>query len=380
MHIYTLRFLQVLFFLFLGALCEIHAQAIITGSETIKRMYADAEARNIHIDNAGVINLGGVCSGKEFHICKEGNIIRNIGITLFPSEMDKSFATPVYEFIERYFLALLLKKNKREQEYLLKEDFVMLSVNGKEYIKTDYSLSSLLQAINPATPFTLNSEEHHFNAVWLIHDGKDELKLSFPKQYDLILGMDKKELVLSLLKDLEQFNYTLPYEEFNPYFFQVDTIRNIYVETGGNYILPSVVSGKFLHRRGINYTYIYNERMGEESLRNLFSNADEMKQKNRIKLTVKGYKLSDTFDYTIDNLCAYMKAHACTAYIGMEEISEKEYKGTVFYINRDLMYKHLLHFHFPVEAFKKQDVPIVATLYPYIPINNIGTLYDDSSQ
>lgn len=368
MHIYTLRFLQVLFFLFLGALCEIHAQAIITGSETIKRMYADAEARNIHIDNAGVINLGGVCSGKEFHICKEGNIIRNIGITLFPSEMDKSFATPVYEFIERYFLALLLKKNKREQEYLLKEDFVMLSVNGKEYIKTDYSLSSLLQAINPATPFTLNSEEHHFNAVWLIHDGKDELKLSFPKQYDLILGMDKKELVLSLLKDLEQFNYTLPYEEFNPYFFQVDTIRNIYVETGGNYILPSVVSGKFLHRRGINYTYIYNERMGEESLRNLFSNADEMKQKNRIKLTVKGYKLSDTFDYTIDNLCAYMKAHACTAYIGMEEISEKEYKGTVFYINRDLMYKHLLHFHFPVEAFKKtrcSDCRHIVSLHSY---------------
>jgi hypothetical protein len=102
-----------------------------------------------------------------------------------------------------------------------------------------------------------------------------------------------------------------------------------------------------------------------------------MKRKNRLQATVKSYRVSEEFPFGIDRLCAYMKARKCTAYMGMETETETEWTGTVMYVNRDLMYLHLLHFKFPKEAFGKENVPVPVTLYPYIPIHNVASLSDD---
>ena len=49
------------------------------------------------------------------------------------------------------------------------------------------------------------------------------------------------------------------------------------------------------------------------------------------------------------------------------------------YFNLDLMYEHLLYFKFPFAAFMSGSEKIELTLYPYIPLNNVDTLYDDAS-
>lgn len=316
-------------------------------------------------------------------ICRTGDLFaqvdektKNAGVQLFPAGVERIFTPEVYTFMERYFQTLLSKNTVKAQLQLMKEDFVVMEVDGRAYIGTP-SMGALIEEIGKATGFTLTGSGHWYEACWSIRSGKGEVRFTFPKQYDLILGMDKKELVEALCKELEGFSYTLPQEDFSPVFFQYDTLKNIYVETGGNYVLPQVVNGKYIRRQGSSYKYIFNERMGEESLCNLFLYADEMQEKKPMRLTVKGYRLSATFPYSTDLLSAYMKVHRCVGYTGMEEVTAKEYKGTVFYINRELMYKHLLHFRFPVAAFKSDTAVIEATLYPFIPINNLTTLYED---
>jgi hypothetical protein len=151
----------------------------------------------------------------------------------------------------------------------------------------------------------------------------------------------------------------------------------VYADMGDTYIIPQMQSGRFMQKKGLGYDYIFNERMGAESLLNLFTYADEMNRKNKLQLTVKGYQLSREFPFGLDRLCAYMKAQQCTAYMGIETQTDTLYTGTAVYVNRDLMYMHLLYFKFPKEAFKRDGIPVYATLYPYIPINNIATLYDE---
>lgn len=351
-------------------------KGIVTLSESVKRIYQDAEARDLVLDDTGLINISTICPGKQLLLIREGQLVRDVGISLFSEEIERGNIPEVYSFIERYFLSLSLKVSNAEQMNLLKEDFVLLLVDGKSLEESSFSMTSLLAEISTETSFRLTAQDLHYEACWSLPKGK-ELKFSFPKQYDLILGMDKKELVYTFRHALESLEDVQPKEEYFPQFFQYDTIKKMYMESDGYYILPQVASGKYFYQKGVGYEYIFQERQGEKSLQNLFAYADEMGKKNPVHLTIKGYKLSETFDYSVERLCTYMKAHSCKAYTGIESVTESEYTGTVFYVNTNLQYKHLLYFTFPIEAFKSDTVPIVATLYPYIPINNIGTLYED---
>jgi hypothetical protein len=343
-------------------------------------MFADAQLKGLKIEKAGNQELGAICPGKSVRIRLSGAALQDMGVILFPENMDKRHALPVYNFIERYCLALLLKASQAQQVYLLREDVVSIFINGKKFPDGKQSIAQIMQWIEPACPFRLVGEASLFKAQWLINDGKGSIEISFPKQYDLILGKDKKELTTSFRSELEAVVYqpaiqTL--EQFIYPVFQYIPSQNIYADKGESYLIPQMKSGKYLQKKGVGYEYVFNERMGEESLLNLFTNADELKNPMKLRLKVTGYQVSEEWIYSMDRLCTYMKDNKCTPYVGIETQTETEYTGTVMYVNRDLMYKHLLYFQFPVEAFKQDETIIQATIYPYIPINNIATLYDE---
>jgi hypothetical protein len=338
-------------------------------------MLADAKQKGLRIEKAGIQDLGAICPGKQIRVEMVDSTLLDMGVALFSETMDKRYARPVYGFIERYLLALLLKRNQTEQRYLLREDFVTLKVNGRNFLEGKQPLSLIVHAIDSTSSFRLTGDSSHFRAQWsLTHE---DIELSFPKQYDLILGRDKKELAASFQVELESFVYRKPDTDYRPLSAYSVPASDVYADMGDICIIPQMQSGRFMQKKGLGYDYIFNERMGTESLLNLFTYADEMGRKNKLQLTIKGYQLSREFSFGLDRLCACMKAQECTAYMGIETRTDTLYTGTVVYVNRDLMYMHLLYFKFPNGAFKQDEIPVCATLYPYIPINNIATLYDD---
>jgi hypothetical protein len=346
----------------------------------MKRMLADAQARGLRIETAGIRDLGAICQGKQLRVEMTDSTLSDMGVILFPQTMDRSFARPVYGFVERYMLALLLKRNLAEQRQLLREDFVTLNVNGRNFLDGKRPLSLILQPIDSLSSFTLTGDSSCFRIRWALEN--EDVELSFPKQYDLILGRDKKELAEGFRKELEAFacpetgrktaNAVLPFQ-----FIQAWDVRE---EIEDTYLIPQMRSGRFLYRTATGYEYIFYEEAGTESLLNLFANADEMVRENKLQLTVMGYRLAEEFPLEANRLCAYMKAQKCKAYMGLETETDTELTGTVMYVNRDLMYKHLLYFRFPKEAFRRDDFPVIVTLYPYIPIRNISTLYEDRNE
>lgn len=288
---------------------------------------------------------------------------------------DALFSAPVYFFIDNYLLHLLSLPSKTEQASLLQQDMVSLRFNEVEFKQSNHSLSSILRLITPTSTFILQENQQDFLSTWIVDNNSIEFR--FPKQYDLILGKDKKELTQSFRSDLLAFSCEEEIRTPDLYYDAGKAINDVFPDLGDSYVIPQMKSGRYVQKKGENYDFVLNERMGVESILNLFSDSDLMNRKNKLRITVKGYDTSDSFDYTLNCLTAYMKSHACKAYVGIETETEDKYTGTVFYVNRELMYKHLFYFEFPKSAIKREQEQIVIKAYPYIPINNIGDLYED---
>jgi hypothetical protein len=358
----------------LAAAAQVHA-----ATATMQRMLTDAGKRGLKIEQAGVRELGALCPGRQMRVRMTDSTLLDMGLVLFHDTLERIYAPPVYDFIERYLLALLLKPGAAEQRWLMREDVVGLKANGRDLPAAGLSIAQAVGAIRETSFFWLRGDSSSFRAQWFVNaKGVTDVEITFPKQYDLILGSDKKELAGNVRAGLESFAYRkAPVTDFLGTFSPYLPEQEVYADTGDTYLIPQMKSGRFLQRRGDTFSYLFNERMGMESLLNLFSHADEMEWNARLLLTVKGYQLADSFALGLDRLCAWMKMQRCTAYMGTETQTNDRYTGTVMYVNRDLMYMHLLYYIFPTAAFKHDSVPVRATLYPYIPVNNIATLYDD---
>jgi len=286
------------------------------------------------------------------------------------------FSQPVDGFIERYF-SELSKLDKAKQLVMLQEDKLSLKVNGKDYKDTKIPWNAILSGIDENTPAVMNENDKEFQMIWLINNEKDKVEFSFPKRYDLILGKDKSELTKSFQSDLMNFQYRFMPDTLDDLSGAIDTLTNVRADLGEIYMIPQMKSGRYIQKKGDKYEYVLNERMGEESLLNLFSHSDQMNRSNTLEITVKAFNDDYRFSCTLDRLCAYMKTQGCKAYVGLETENETEYTGTVFYVNRELMYEHLVYFIFPKTALKREQDVVQIHIYPYIPINNIADLYED---
>ena len=290
--------------------------------------------------------------------------VGNSSAQLFPSGMDPGKYPELYSFMERYARMLLSLETSREQARQMREDGVRLRVGGVDFRDTGEPFSAVYQRIHQTKAFTLTVDSLYFKAAWGNEGSTDEIAFLFPKKYDLILGKDKKELTQGFLSEL-----MAEYPEAETYPYPI-------LHDSGFYWLESVRSGWF-PEVGKSDGYLFDIDRKEDSLLNLFSYADRMGKKHRLHLTIRGYRYEKSWLYPLAELCAFMRSKNCVPYVGLETETGEACTGSVFYVNRDLMYQHLLYFRFPLKAFSEDDVLIEAVLTPYIPIHNIGTLYDE---
>lgn len=228
-------------------------------------------------------------------------------------------------------------------------------------------------------PFSLTDDSTRYQASWQGVGMK--VDLLFPKQYDLLLGYDKYELTQRLITNLsirqtDFRNAPVKWKESS-----LQKIRgNVFYDRGDVFMIPQMKSGTYLMKKGTAWSYLFNAYFPEESVLNLFSHAHQMNFLLPFSLAVKGYNSSAAKSIGLADFVSLMISEGCRPYVGIETMDSKQITGTVIYLNRDLMYEHLLYFQLPLEVFHKKDnVRIKAVLYPYIPLNNLENLYADES-
>lgn len=323
--------------------------------------------------------LKGCPQKKMYVVLDEQKGVKKAGLKIFPEEMNRDFHPAVYDFIERIFLHLALLAEPSKKEDLLRQDRLTLSVNGVDYGKAKVDFCSVLEAVDLKYPFSLSADSSRFRASWQGVGMK--IDLVFPKQYDLLLGKDKYELTQAWIAGLDELQQEAPVRKM-PKFNEKSLQRvrsNVYYDKEGTFLIPQMKSGAYLTRRREGWQYLLDDRFPEESVQNLFSHAPHMNASWTFSLAVKGYRSYSRKDVSLAALVTQMTGEGCRPYVGIETIDKEQVTGTVIYLNRDLMYQHLLYFQLPLKTLEKGGKGMKAVLYPYIPLNNLSNLYADES-
>lgn len=132
-------------------------------------------------------------SGKEFDLAADAKgTINHVGIKLFDRRIIADYPSPVYLFVERYLLWVLLMKDEPAIKERLKEDRVLFRFGMKLNDKIYLNLKQSLREIKQDQSFIITTDNSKYAVTWL-EDQRPILSISFPIQYELIWGMNKKE-------------------------------------------------------------------------------------------------------------------------------------------------------------------------------------------
>lgn len=303
----------------------------------------------------------------------------HIGFRLFSEASKADYPSPVYHFIERYLLELYLMDDPTLQLRMLTEDKVKIAfpsyANGtiREQIKR-------LLAIDTTNLSLSMSQDDAFYNVSLSDNQRTLLAMTFPVQYELLLGGNKKEIESTLYEELLSYKESAYRTDTSLTAKQgkllVDMGNNVFRQVGMTYMIDSMNSDSF-YRRLSNGTYepIVDSKHPEESMHNLILLPNNRDVKVEITQMLYGYK-KQTFDATLSKFLSYCKEEGCTTYVGIEEITTEKITGTIILHNQAYGYCHQLYFNSPLQLIsnpKREKLHL--TLYAYVPTHNIQTLF-----
>ena len=332
----------------------------------LQGMAEQLAGKGIRISEEGLYPAGGLCSGKQVEMKRDiFGRVGFIGLRLFDATVQTKYASPVYEFIERYFLELLLLADPDAVALKLEEDKVDLTFNGTPYAGGMWNLPDRIAALNANTAFALNADMERYTVGWQLPDGT--LKMVFPKQYELIVGADKMEMEKGLMEELARAN-ALPNE--------MDTVdiaglepsprKGYYIRKGGHYLANEMHSDTYYREIGNGKAVlVFDAALPAESLANLFQEGwcgDDRRVMIQVQHHCYGNRKVE-FMLELPQWVAYCKQHKCDVYFGMEQSDGTTLKGTVIVVNPDLGYNHMLYFECAADLFTRLRPHVDAVLY-----------------
>lgn len=312
------------------------------------------------------------------------NIIKNkagkvshIGFNLFAEKLKTDYPSPIYHFIERYLLELYLMEDATLMTRMLTEDKVQ--IQGQRTIREQ--INRLLTTNKDNLSLSISQDDKNYT-VSVTENQQTLLVMTFPVQYELLLGGNKKEIEATFYEGLlyskeyvDMTNVILPVEEGK---LLVDMGDNIFRKVGMTYIIDSMNSDSFYHRLSDGtYEPVVDDKHLEASVRNLILLPGKHTINVEVTQMLYGYK-KITFESTLNKFLSYCKNEGCTTYVGIEEITNENISGTIILHNHVYGYCHQAYFSVnPKIILNPKADTMKLTLYAYVPTHNIQTLFQE---
>lgn len=295
----------------------------------------------------------------------------HIGYALFADNMKTEYPSEVYNFLERYLLELDCI-NEREElvSQHLSDDKVMVKAGSLSNVKK----------ITKTTPFSLtNIDDKYYEIEW---NNKDEvlIRLQFPIDYQLLLGVRKSEIELTLQNLLQSTAYKWAWVE-NLLLKSPDVVMMAdgYFRSKESlvYYIDELNTIEY-YERGKKKTYvpIYDEAVAEYSLHNLFRGIIPENHRYRLSISqnLYGYKKT-SFAVPLSQWLSYCKSNEMQIYVGTSSLGEDSYKVTVVAQNKKLGYNHLMKVIVPKDFICANNTTFATELYAFIPTSNLKDVY-----
>ena len=287
-----------------------------------------------------------VVNGLTLTIHQERQTIDHIGLQLFSPEMRSLGRSPIFDFLERYFLQLKYPPTIKSASKMLRDDqFRFLKGN-----------IATIDEIRPADDFSFSNDNHRYTATWN-RDGSALLSVSFPVEYELISGENKIEAEENLLADIKK---TVIVESKD------ERTRN------DNYI-DKCFSNRLYYQKG---QLIISSQHPAETAANMMLSTNT-KGQYRLNVTQISYGFQKkVFQVPLRQWISFCQNNGCQLYFGIEKIDSKgEVSAVVLAVNQAENYNHVLTVCIPTDVINSRHGVIDARLYPYVPTHNVMNMF-----
>jgi hypothetical protein len=303
--------------------------------------------------------------------------VSHLGISLFAGALKSdTLSKPLYDFQERLFLEVFLQQDETKARKLLQEYNVQW---------TDYSLTlgagaffnSLENSLRLSAPkkvqYKMTKEKSTWTSSW--EDGKSTFVLRFPANFDLISGMDKKELERWLAKQLQNIecipaarpSISIRIEDME------QLKQSIYVRRGQSLFVRDMNNNLYVDSRPV-----FDRNYPEESIANLFNYPDTQRSKGlvlQIKQTAYGGE-SQSYKVKLSDFQCFI-GDDYEVFTGIEKCTPQALAFSVIYKSKYYNYSHLMYVQTTPECLFDKSGALQATLYSFIPNQNIKNLYKE---
>lgn len=331
---------------------------IILGVAVCMMMSAKPAFRTVELERlAKVLNLNTdqlkegyshpTANGLMLIVHLSDNTIDQIGLHLFADELRQIGNSPVFDFLERYFLQLKYPPQGKSMSNMLRDDQFRFIVGNVETVSK----------LKTTDAFSFNYDNHLYEATWT-RNNKTLLAVSFPVEYELISGENKIEAEENLKADVCNTQILIPTE--GPVFKNDKYISDL-------------ITNKLYTLKG---KLVLSKRYPAESAANvmlcLHSSGNYQLNINQIAY---GFK-KIAFNVPLKQWISFCLNHGCELYFGVDKISESgDVDCVVIAVNQQENYNHVLTVTITAKAIESKNGTIEARLYPYVPTHNVRNMF-----
>lgn len=308
-------------------------------------------------------------------IIKRVGRVEHIGISVFPELIRLSQPSPVYDFIERYALDIMLTNlSTFGTDERLRQDMVTFEKGNLQLLPTFFADTTITIVIS-------NHAERAYAVDWRRGDNL-VCRMSFPSNYELLQGSKMLENEIRLKIDImsheaQIHKTTLPSIDkliednglfvFDNGYNSIESMRNCRyfrsIDSGGVDSLELVCSSKF----------------PVESVANLFTGNDI---DNNFEVEIRQLKYhfnKENYKVRLSQLIGFCLDEGCLPYFGLISYDESsgEIDAVVEMRNHEESYEHLMRVKMNRNKLDRREGLINVTLTGYILTHDIYDLYNE---
>lgn len=298
-------------------------------------------------------------------------LVEHIGIKFFHREVVQKHPSPIYHFIERYFLELLLLSTQEEIDTKLRMERVSISSEVFSLIDMKKGLRDIVAAVSDDLSIYVTCNNNRCTASCM-KDNKVIARIYFPIRYELITGYSKLEAESSIYPALLNFKPTI-YQAYPETYMSVFK-EGLYSANDDFFVTENIISTSYYRKTEDGYLPVYDSSLVELSVYNLFNTNYNWNVEVCVEQNMYGGKKM-SYCVPLVQLTGFLKSQGCSLYTGIQKIDKDQINGVLMAVNMELGYQHIMRFNINKDMFKNPEQHSVKIkMYSYVPIHNVSSL------
>lgn len=298
-------------------------------------------------------------------------VINHVGIKFFNRDIISKHPSPIYYFVERYFLELMLMPSQEEISSKMKLEHVKITSEIFSLKSLKNGLQDIVAAVSHDLSVYITCNNNHYS-VSCMNDNKLLAKISFPVRYELITGYTKLEAENSIYPDLLMSGK----KEYEPLTGEyMSTYKdNLYCAHEDYYVTEDIISTTYYNKVNEEYIPVYSTDYLKESVYNLFNTGYDWGVEAEIVQDMYGNK-KNRFTVPLAQLANFLKSKNCSLYTGVRKYDKSNIEGVLMAVNMELGYQHIMMFTLEKSIIDNQKGgKVKIKMYSYVPIHNISSI------